>query len=229
MTIPLHALVGEVECMTDWLPPYQPTRRELISYAYGGVDIGDASSGLNVKTWTGVRVGNDIRLRAEGVAERTIISVPNVATFGFAFDHNMRPFICYELGYVGSGDSRFYWYDPDAQTFVTTALPQGSVSPRCVHDDVRPGQADVSDVVLTYIRNGVLYTREQQTAYEVEYSMRDGLDGYMIGRFGMNLLHRLQWEYRALPAPVPRAVDRRIVESARDARVAEDGIRMVLE
>ncbi len=73
-------------------------------------------------------------------------------------------------------------------------LPADARTPRCTHDDKRPRQSPVADIVLAYLRGGALYARQQRDRYQVEYLLdpgpHNGLAWVAMGRnlrlhFGM--------------------------------------------
>lgn len=165
----------------------------LIDYEMGGVDIGDASQGLQVKTWTGQVIGNDVVLSADSVTPVTVLTVPGITEFGFTFDQNMRVFVAYVVG----GNTFFYWYDSTITAYTTTQLPSGSKCPRCSLDDKRPLEALSSDIILVYLRAGSMYFRAQRDRYGVEYLLTNAVAGKLLAQVGMNSVNRFQFFLRA--------------------------------
>lgn len=161
----------------------------LIDYEQGGTDIGDASAGLQVKTWTGQVLGADVVLAADGVGPTTVLSVADITEFAFTFDQQMRVFVTYV---VNETDVYFYWYDNTLPGYTTTQLPSGCKSPRCTIDDKRPLQGQTSDIILAYVRAGKLYFRAQRDRYGVEYELAE-VPGQLLVQCGLSDVNRFQF------------------------------------
>lgn len=175
-----------------FLSPKSVPKEPLVDYEMGGADIQNPSEGLQVKVWKGVYEGGDIILSASGVAPVSVLTVANVVEFAFTFDQSMRHFVTYTLA---NGDAKFYWYDSLIADYTTTALPSGTMNPRCVLDDKRALQGGTSDIILTYLRAGNLYFRAQRERYLTEHLLMAGTIG-RLGQVGMNNKNRLQFEFR---------------------------------
>jgi len=152
------------------------SRDRKISYQWGPVQVQDPSQGLLVKLWT---------LRAEGTA--AVLSAagsPTVTVFtraaaldnvSLAFDQNGRPCVCFEE--EGTGDSYLYWFDPVPQEPTFMPIPGDSVSPRITLDDARQFNIANSDVILGYVRAGVVRYRRQRDRFQDEYTPTIGDGG----------------------------------------------------
>ncbi len=173
-----------------FLFPRNIPRTPLVEYEYGGLDIQDGTRGLRVKVWKGEYIGSDIVLSAEGVPPTTVLTVAGVDNFQFTFDRNMNPFVTYQLT---NGTARFYWFDSLVSGFVTTTLPNGTVTPMCTHDDNRDLETNTSDIILTYCRGGNLYYREQRERYQTEHLLQTGGANGLI-QVGLNRFLRFQWQ-----------------------------------
>lgn len=188
----------------QFLFPRNVPRAPLIDYEYGGIALQDASRGLRYQVWKGEYIDEAIVLSAPEVLAAPLLAVANVVEFGFTFDQNMNPFVCYELA---NGDAKFYWFDSTVPGFVTTTLPAGSSSPRCALDDNRPLQIPVSDIILAYVREGSLYFRAQRDRYLVEYELTNEIGESRLLQVGMNAQLRFQFQMSTTPAqadsPVP--------------------------
>lgn len=187
--IPEERLSSEVVA-AQFMYPRNIPRVDLVDYEYGGVDIQDASQGLRFQVWKGEYVGNVIYLSAPTVPAIPYLTIANVATFGFTFDQNMQPFICYELA---SGACRYRWFDPNVSGFVTSNLPDGSRSPRCCLDDNRGPQVPVSDILLSYCRSSSLYFRAQRERYQDEHLLTAQVGESRLLQMGMNKALRMQF------------------------------------
>jgi hypothetical protein len=172
----------------QFLSPRNITPAPLIDYERGGVALNDGSQGLDLKDWRGRYIDGDFVLDATGVEPTVVHSVIGVTEFGFTFDQNMRVFIAY----VDGSGSHFYWYDSLIPGHTTTALPAGTITPKCSMDDKRGSQLLVNDIILAYVRNGNLYSRQQRDRYETEYLLQESVSGGLI-QIGMNDKLRFQF------------------------------------
>ena len=97
----------------------------------------------------------------------------------------------------GAGGLR--WYDPTVEAYVDVPLAAGTTTPFLTMDDTRAPsvQSGISDVILTYIRDGALYVRVQRERFLTERLIAADIQGSKrIWHFGMNNKLRLQWELR---------------------------------
>ena len=166
----------------------------LIDYERGGTDIGDATDGLQVKDWTGQYIGNNVVLSAPAVAPVTVLTVPGITELAFTFDQQMRVFVAYMVGANGF----FYWFDTVGSAYTTTALPGGSVSPRCSLDDKRQLQTSTSDIILAYVRAGRLRFLAQRDRYDTEYDLGP-VPGQVLSQCGMSDVNRFQFLMKPEP------------------------------
>lgn len=162
-------------------PPWMD--REL-----GGVELYDASQGLQVKTWTIRLVAGEVRLTAAGSTETTLFSGAGITELSLAFDQSMRPYVAF----VQAGEAKYWWYDSLIEDSVFSTLPAGTVTPRVCLDDKRDRQSGTSDVILAYVRDGNLYFRAQRDRFGVEYELQADVGGTLV-RVGMNTVGRLQF------------------------------------
>ncbi|MCC7462086.1 MAG: hypothetical protein IT480_06435 [Gammaproteobacteria bacterium] len=139
-----------------------------------------------------------IVVSAPGVAQTQVLAKPGIKSISAAFDQNMRIAVAYDF-HTGA-PPEFYWFDNTLGYYVTLVLPPGSITPRCGLDDSRDMQVAGSDIILTYLRAGTLYFREQRDRFTVEYTLKSGLEGYELAQFGMNRKYRLQWQL--VPEPM---------------------------
>lgn len=194
----------------EFLSPRNRTRDYLIDYERGGSGIRDTCAGLDVQDWwVTVDPGTDaVILQAENVEPFEVLVVPGITEVALAFDSAMNPF----LAWVAAGTVYFRWWDPVTLDFVVSTLPAGSYNPRATLDERRPLQGDGADIILTYMRGGGLYYRQLRDRFADEYLLRSGLDGVLLGQFGMSSLGRLQWEMHTdgdvppTPPPTPDTI-----------------------
>lgn len=177
----------------NFKPPRNLVKQRLEDYALGGVAINNSTEGLEVYTWRGQYIDGAIVIDVPGkVAPVTLVTVDDVTDFQFTFDQNMQPFVCYM---VSDTDAYFRWFDSTVPGFVTTQLPEGSFTPRCMLDDSRAitGVGN-NDIILAYLRGDTLYIRAQKDRYGTEYELEDELGAYQMGQLGMSLTLRLQFQ-----------------------------------
>jgi hypothetical protein len=176
----------------DFYPPDDiDPPNSLTDYEMGGRALNDPSAGLRDRVWTAVAdEGGAVRVSAAGVFETLVFTAPGITELSLAFDQNMRPF----FAYVQDGQAKFRWYDTVLGANRITNLAAGDRWPRCTMDDKRLSatQQNMSDVILTYVRDGDLYYRQQRDRYENEYLLHEGVPGRLL-RVGMNKINRLQF------------------------------------
>lgn len=172
----------------DFVSPHNGNKTPLVDYARGGEALLDASRGLDVKDWKCELVDSGVYISAYGVPAYRIETIAdNPRWISFAFDQNMH----YNLTYTTGVGSFLYWYDALQGEYVTDAL--GNVStPFLRMDDVtKPAFADC-ELVLSYIKGGVLCVRVQRDRFGVEYTLATSA-GSSIQQCGMNKKRRFQW------------------------------------
>lgn len=172
--------------------PIKQREKPLLGYHMGGVAISDGSQGRELKLWTVEydKETGDVYVYAPGTPSTVLFTAADVEELDLAFDQNMRPVVAY----VQAGQGKYYWYDPTIENYTHTSLPSGSITPRCCVDDTRREFANISDIVIAYLRSGTLYVRLQSERYLTEHSMQTGLgaDARLVD-VGMNEKLRLQW------------------------------------
>lgn len=199
MAIPEDRLSTTVQA-TDFLSPDSNAPSYVIDYELGGIALNDPSEGLDYQTWVAEIVGTTITLRADSVAETVVYSgsgSSDITEVSLAFDQNMR----LHLAYIDNGITYFTWYDPNIPGAVTTNYGADVKHPRLCLDDKRPFAISSSDIILTYIKNGNLYFRQQRDRYETEYLLASSVDPDLY-KVGMGTNNRLHWQFQAV-AEVP--------------------------
>lgn len=172
------------------------TGNPLRAVEFGGVDLNDPSQGIRLKPWyLTYAVNGDVVVSAEGSVSTVLFNRPDITELSLAFDRNMQP----AVAFVQAGQAKFYWFDTIASDFVFWETELGAaVNPRVTHDDKRDGQSAISDVILAYVRDGVLRYRQQRDRYEVEITPPIGPGGSPLStqrlyHVGMNNKLRLQF------------------------------------
>jgi hypothetical protein len=193
MSMPQQVLSTQV-LSAPFFPPRGIRRSQdlLVDFEEGGFALNDTSKGLQYQVWTGQVLGSgDFTLSAPNTPAVIVITVANVLEWAFTFDQSMNPFFAYTKA---DGTSYFYWFSPLANAFVTTQLPVGSANCRCSLDDKRAPNSSTSDIVLSYIRAGTLYMRQQRDRYATEYTLSAALTGKRQVNAGLNTKFRYQFE-----------------------------------
>ena len=162
----------------------QPTH----DYEDGPVALRDPSLGLMYQVWEAVIVSkSSIMISAPSVPEFEFLSGTNISEVSIAFDQNANLYCCYILG----GTTYLYWFDSTVQQNVTTNFGT-TVTPKITLDDKRRRQNIRSDVIFTYIRDGILYYRQQRDRFQTERQLsEEGVTA--IYKVGMTDKLRLQW------------------------------------
>jgi hypothetical protein len=146
---------------------------DIEDFEMGGVDILDASQGMNLYRW---RCWTDntgaIYLQRDGGPVINYMTVAGANELAFAFDQNMRPALAFRMG---SNRIDLRWYDSSVGQYVmSTGLTTGR-NPRLSLDDKRASQTQNSDIILAYLRGTSLHYRIQRDRYLVEYTAASNL------------------------------------------------------
>ena len=166
--------------------------KNLIDYETGGINIQDASQGLEYQVWKAEVINSkDIFLSAENGFKARIITGVNITEVSFTFDQNMRPVIVY----VENGLAKLRWFDSAIAQFTTTPYPN-IITPRLALDDKRNRQSLISDVIFAYLRDGKLFYRQQRDRYSIEYLEAVNVDSPGLIKIGMNRQYRMQFLLR---------------------------------
>lgn len=192
--IPMGRLSSELIYAPLILPNPEP--EDTVSLEFGGVEIGDSSQGLDIKVWTATVTDTGVVVTAEGSTPYPIALGTDITEISLAFDQNMRP----SIAYVQAGAPKFYWYDSFVEQYVITDLDPDVEHPKCTLDDHRLMEAQSSDIILTYIRDGNLYFRVQRERFLNEHLLYADINTIIpspvVASVGMNMVGRLQWDIR---------------------------------
>lgn len=166
---------------------------KMCDYEDGGVAIQDPSLGLEYQTWR-TRVspdGTQILLGAPNQAESVIYTGADITEVSLTFDGNMRP----HYTWVEGGVAYFNWYNSLTSDFEIMTLPD-AISPRVAMDDKRDFAGSYQSVLLAYIRDGVLYGRDQRDRFQVEYEiMTVPYENSYLVKMGLNNKFRFQYTF----------------------------------
>ncbi len=160
----------------------------LVDYEDGGVAIQDPSQGSQYQRWRGRLLGNEIILDAPEVEPFAVYSGADITEFSFTFDQNMRP----AIAFVQNGVAKLRWFDSQAGQQVITDIGAGVITPRVTLDDKRFTQSANSDIILSYVRDGGLYYRQQRDRFTIERLLDAGPHKGLI-KIGMGSNLRLQF------------------------------------
>ena len=166
----------------------QPITR-AVDYEDGPIALSDPVAGLDYQRWR-MRILNNsqLMLSAPNTPEYEWRSAPAITDVSIAFDQNANLYCVW----VQQGVSYLYWFDTTANDFVVTNYGSTWVTPKITLDDKRATQNARSDVILTYVRDGKLYYRQQRDRFQIERLLDNGpIVG--IEKFGKNDGYRLQW------------------------------------
>lgn len=155
-----------------FLPPRTVLRASAVSglsdFHYGGIHLNDATHGITYQLWTLRIAGNGILLSAPNTSEFQELTA-NAPTWGaLAFDQNARVFIAY-VDVTRTGF--YYWFDSTIPGYRLSQLPGNIDRVFASLDDSRVPELQTSDVILSYVREGVLYFRAQRDRFGVEYTL----------------------------------------------------------
>ena len=152
----------------DLLNPW--SRQPDTSLHWGPIALQNPSAGLLVKLWQ-VRVlqgGHDLLLSSSGVDEYAWHTHSKaVEQVGLAFDQNglaITTFVDVD------GDAFLRWYDPVANSYVVEDITSYATTPRVTLDDARQFNLANSDVILGYVRGGIVRYRRQRDRFQDEYT-----------------------------------------------------------
>jgi hypothetical protein len=147
------------------------TTSKILDWETGGIGIGDPSQGLQVQTWRGRLVGNDIILDVPdnpGVTPYTVYSGAGITEFSFSFNQLMSPLVIF----VQSDSVKMYWYDSTVSNYVVTDYGNLLSHPKLALDDKRKTQTGNSDIIFAYIKDSSLYFRMQRERFLVPHLLK---------------------------------------------------------
>lgn len=155
------------------LNPWSSDRK--IGYHWGPVQVQNTSQGLLVKLWTLRAEGGDAVLSAPGSPTQTMFTrATDIDSVNLAFDQNGNPCVCFE---EEGGGAYLYWFDPVPAEYVFMPVPGSAVTPRITLDDARQFNIGNSDVILGYVRDGLVRYRRQRDRFQDEYTPTQGEEG----------------------------------------------------
>lgn len=171
---------------------YYGDKVPAIDYCKAGLDINDASKGLNYQLWRCRLYGNaDIKIskQSDNYASETLITnIPNSTQVSLAFDSNMTPAVCT----IASSNLKLYWYDSTIPGYTTLTIAARDAMIRI--DDVRDFASNYRDIILAYIRpDNMLCYRLQRDRFTIEYALQQWHPWQKIYQCGMTDQNRFQF------------------------------------
>ena len=150
-----------------------------LSRSWGPIALQDPSDGLLSKVWE-CRVNHDSAQLLLGIVDEPkqvwFTHSKIILEASLSFDQNGRPVIAF----TDTDDACWLlWFDPVPNNFVTFSIT-GAITPRVTLDDVRSFNSANSDVILGYIRSGIIRYRRQRDRFTVEYTPTQGVGGSSI-------------------------------------------------
>lgn len=189
------ATLSSVPLPAPFLPPRTNIRFSAVAglsdMHYGGVALGDPSLGITYQLWTAFSDGVNIYLTAPNTVPFVQLAGVNAVWVGLAMDQNARVFLTYA---DKNGNAFYYWFDSTIPGYRTTAIPGIVFRPFATLDDSRVVELVSSDVILAYVRAGVLYFRAQRDRFGVEYTL--GAAPATLVQIGMNSRNRFQFAFQ---------------------------------
>ncbi|HEY0955838.1 MAG TPA: hypothetical protein VGE36_13820 [Roseateles sp.] len=191
MSLPEN-MASSVPVVSALLAPDTPTKASrLVDFELGGVALGDASQGVQVRAWRAYIDGAMVCVAPypEGSPATELFSADGVTELALSFDQLMHP----TVAFVQDGMTKLYWYDSLEAGQVTTSFP-GASSPMVCLDDKRPlqVQAGVTDVLFFYVLDGELCYRQQRDRFTVERVLAPLAGASRITGAGMGANGRVQ-------------------------------------
>lgn len=137
---------------------------KLIDYEWGANDLFDTTSGLLSKLWYSKYEDEKVIIYNDSVSH-VILELDGIESISFAFDYSMQWF----LTYVRNGETFLMWYNSATNQHELINYGADYKTPQISLDDHRVENSVNSDIIFAYIKNGILYTRQQRDRYLIEY------------------------------------------------------------
>jgi len=183
-----QGVASDTALVSEFLAPEDTDTELMISYERGGVALNDASLGRDYQLWKCYVEDSTVKVSPVSGSPVTVIATaPGITAVSLAFDTNIQP----AVAYMTEGVTKFYWFNSLTAQFQTDTYV-GVTSFKLHMDDKRVYNNAFSDVIFAYIRDGMLYVRQQKDRYAVEYPIGPALG--RIRRLGLNRVWRLQFE-----------------------------------
>jgi hypothetical protein len=148
------------------------------------VAIQDPSQGLGVKLWKARAEEENVLLSAPGTPEFIWYTHADpIKELSLSFDQNGRPCIAFV---DDVGEVLLRWFDPVPNAVVNFDLGAlGGITPQVTLDDNRAFNGANSDVILGYVRAGIIRYRQQRDRFTDEITPTIGVDGPSAAATGL--------------------------------------------
>lgn len=173
----------------------------LIDYEAGGEAVNVVAGDRYAFMWEAVCDGTSVTVERTDLREGPILvldGLSGVTQIAIAFDQAMRV----HVAYVDAAGAHFYYWNTLESRMETMQLPE-AVTPRLCTDQKHAMFLGTDDVVLAYLRSGVLYCRYQRDRYTIEHVLEQAPDAVALITIGMNDANRLQWKLKPRPGYRP--------------------------
>jgi hypothetical protein len=205
--LPDHVLSTK-PIIAPFLFPRDGEPSPIVDYELGGIALNDPTEGLRYQPWKaklkiGVNYIGEVYISAVNYTETLHYTASGISSVSMTFDQNMNP----AIAYMQQGTAKLRWYDTTIPGYSIISLPAGSQFPRCCLDDKRELQTAASDIILSYVRDGTLYFREQRDRFLVEYTLRTGIVSNLT-MLGMNKVNRMQFAFGTIVYPPAYNINR---------------------
>lgn len=160
-----------------------------VRYSKGGIGVQDTSMGLMYQLWRAELRNDGVYLSAPNTPIFKSLSVDDYLAFDFTFDQNMNP--AYAL--TRPDDSKYvWWYNAVNGRYEAVELGSDVTDVRIILDDKRQSNIRNSDVMVFYIKDTCLMTRQQRDRFTIEYQLT-GAGIKKLIQVGMAINYRLQF------------------------------------
>lgn len=174
----------------QFIDPYSDVFEATRMRCRGGLAIGDAFGGRDIRNWVVEYNQPTISVFPEGQPVAFTLSVSGVETVSLAFDNNMGITLAWQIGTTSS----LYYFDSLAANYITRDFIDTTSCRVCV-DDERDFSNASSDVIFAYTKtDNTVCWRQQRDRYDIERIV--GTSAKRIFRLGPNQKRRLQFELR---------------------------------
>ncbi len=171
--------------------PYNLATTSMLDYEMGPIGLSDPSQGARAQLWKAEVVAGSVSVSASNTPTTALFSTPGVVGICLTFDQNAHPFVAFTDN-LGCG---YWWYDTQTSAQTIARLPVGCSSVKARLDDKRPTFIGTSDIILTYLRAGGLYFRQQRDRFNIEYTLTLSPPTGKLVQFGMSSSNRMQWGF----------------------------------
>lgn len=167
-----------------------PSPFRLRAFADGGEALmQEPRFGMYYQQWTCEVVNEDIQISAPNSPPIVWHSGLNIENVKLAFDFAMFPYVLF----TQDDELKLLFFNRSTQQKEVLNLGEENEYPQIALDEPRQIFANRSDVILSYLREGKLYYRQQRDLFAIERKLHDG-PFLMLKKTGINHGGRFQFE-----------------------------------